>query len=164
MKIPKSLDKAISYLLAAPFVIAMIVYGSTKPPPAPQTGRFIFDARYLVDGGSYLSNDVAHVAVAKTVSIIPDDTPVLVYARQVGSTNVENWVQLLPQRTIAQHPADYALANATNYDVSVTADYVPPSPVITNLLFEAGCKIIKGNIPSSSLPLVVPRSILEATP
>ena len=87
---------------------------------------------YIVNAGSYLTNDVAHVAIAKRTPLLPNDTEILVYARQVDSTNVTDWVRLSPHLTFADHPYDYSLPNATNYDVMVAADFTPAPTVHTN--------------------------------
>ena len=87
---------------------------------------------YIQNDGSYLTNDVAHVAIAKRTPILPNDTEILVYARQVDSTNVTDWVRLSPHLTFADHPYDYSLPNATNYDVMVAAEFTPAPTVHTN--------------------------------
>ena len=87
---------------------------------------------YISNSGSYLTNDVAHISIAKRSPLLPDDTSILVYARQVDSTNVTDWVRLSPHLTFADHPYDYALPNATNYDVMVAADFTPAPTVHTN--------------------------------
>ncbi len=87
---------------------------------------------YIQNDGSYLTNDVAHVAIAKRTPLLPNDTEILVYARQVDSTNVTDWVRLSPHLTFADHPYDYSLPNATNYDVMVAADFTPAPTVHTN--------------------------------
>ena len=87
---------------------------------------------YVQDAGSFLTNDVAHVAIAKRTPILPDDTEILVYARQVDQTNATDWVRLSPHLTFADHPYDYALPNATNYDVMVAASFTPAPTVHTN--------------------------------
>lgn len=87
---------------------------------------------YIANAGSYLTNDVAHVAIAKRTPLLPNDTEILVYARQVDSTNVTDWVRLSPHLTFADHPYDYSLPNATNYDVMVAADFTPAPTVHTN--------------------------------
>lgn len=87
---------------------------------------------YIVNDGSYLTNDVAHVAIAKRTPLLPNDTEILVYARQVDLTNVTDWVRLSPHLTFADHPYDYSLPNATNYDVMVAADFTPAPTVHTN--------------------------------
>lgn len=99
---------------------------------ARKGGRVVVSDPYIVDAGSYLTNDVAHVALAKRYDLLPDDTSILVYARQVGSTNAADWVRLDPRLTFAQHPHDYALPNATNHDVMVAAEFVPAPTVLTN--------------------------------
>lgn len=87
---------------------------------------------YIANDGSYLTNDVAHVSIAKRTPLLPDTTEILVYARQVDSTNAADWVRLEPHLTFADHPYDYALANATNYDVMVAADFTPEPTIHTN--------------------------------
>ena len=87
---------------------------------------------YIQNDGSYLTNDVAHVAIAKRTPLLPNDTEILVYARQVDSTNATDWVRLSPHLTFADHPYDYSLPNATNYDVMVAADFTPAPTVHTN--------------------------------
>lgn len=95
-------------------------------------GRVTVSDPYIVNSGSYLTNDVAHISIAKRTPILPDDTEILVYARQVDLTNATDWVRLEPHLTFAQHPYDYALPNATNHDVMVAASYVPAPTVHTN--------------------------------
>ena len=87
---------------------------------------------YITNDGSYLTNDVAHVAIAKRTLLLPDDTEILVYARQVDLTNATDWVRLDPHLTFADHPHDYALPLATNHDVIVAANFAPAPTVHTN--------------------------------
>ena len=87
---------------------------------------------YIQNDGSYLTNDVAHVAIAKRTPLLPNDTEILVYARQVDLTNATDWVRLSPHLTFADHPYDYSLPNATNFDVMVAADFTPAPTVHTN--------------------------------
>lgn len=158
---PNKLDKLVRFALLAPFVAAMVIHGSTKPPPGPRTGRITFDTRYITDTGSYLTNDTVHIALAKTSAIIPDSTPVLVHAREVGSTNAEDWVELSPRLAIADFPHDYTLAGATNYDVDVMADYVPPAPVVTNDVLVVNALAAKDSTPPGpTLSAVLPRVVL----
>ena len=87
---------------------------------------------YIQDAGSYLTNDVAHVAIAKRTPNLPDSTEILVYARELSSTNAADWFRLSPHLTFADHPYDYALPNATNYSVLVSSSFVPEPTVHTN--------------------------------
>ena len=109
-------------------------------------GTITVDDPYIQNSGSYLTNDVAHVALAKRTQLLPDDTDILVYARQVDQTNATDWVRLEPHLTFAEHPYDYALNNATNYDVLIAANYSPAPTVHTNGVWQ-----MKGfNIPGTS--------------
>lgn len=87
---------------------------------------------YIQDAGSYLTNDVAHVALSKKTPNLPDSTEILVYARELSSTNAADWFRLSPHLTFADHPYDYALPNATNYSVLVSSSFVPEPTVHTN--------------------------------
>lgn len=87
---------------------------------------------YIQDAGSYLTNDVVHVAIAKRTPNLPDSTEILVYARELSSTNAADWFRLSPHLTYADHPYDYALPNATNYSVLVSSSFVPEPTVHTN--------------------------------
>ena len=100
-------------------------------------GRVTISDPYIQNDGSYLTNDVAHVALAKRTQLLPDSTEILVYARQVDSTNATDWVRLEPHLTFAQHPYDYSLQNATNYDVIVAANFTPEPTIHTNGVWQA---------------------------
>ena len=113
---------------------------------------------YIVNDGSYLTNDVAHVAIAKRTPLLPNDTEILVYARQVDATNATDWVRLSPHLTFADHPYDYSLPNATNYDVMVAADFTPAPTVHTNGVWQ-----IKGfTIPGTGKSAFLNTKVKEA--
>jgi len=100
----------------------------------------------LRDAGCYATNDVFHVAVENAPNYAALDfsaSPVLVYAREHGSS--ANWDELLPRRLFGALPADYAIQGASNYDYLVYLDYIPPSPVHTNGVFELHGFLIPGN-------------------
>lgn len=125
MKIVRRNLKGPAVAAVAVVALACILYGGRK-------GTVTVSDPYIVNSGSYLTNDVAHISIAKRTPILPDDTEILVYARQVDLTNATDWVRLEPHLTFADHPHDYALANATNHDVMVAANYVPAPTVHTN--------------------------------
>ena len=116
---------------------------------------------YIQDDGSYLTNDVAHVAIAKRTPLLPNDTEILVYARQVDLTEPTDWVRLSPHLTFADHPYDYALPNATNYDVMVAASFTPAPTVHTNGVWQMKGFIIPGT-GKSAFPNT--RTIRKETP
>lgn len=118
--------------LGVPRSVAAIVALAVACTLFARKGTVTVSDPYIVNAGSYLTNDVAHVAIAKLTPLLPNDTDILVYARQVDSTNVTDWVRLSPHLTFADHPYDYSLPNATNYDVMVAADFTPAPTVHTN--------------------------------
>lgn len=93
----------------------------------------------MTDEGCYATNDLFHVELSKAPGYAVVDfstSPVLVYARERASTNVADWVELLPRRLFGELPADYAIENATNFNYMVYLNYIPPSPVHTNGVFK----------------------------
>ena len=132
--------------LAAFAVIATIC--AQKPGPTPV---ITVDA-FLRDAGCYATNDVLHVAVTNAPAYAGIDfssCPVLVYARQRGLSDAPEWEELLPRRTFSELPADYAIEDATNYNYLVYLDYVPPSPVHTNGVFELRGFVVPGDEPGN---------------
>ena len=109
--------------------VAATIYGGGKG------GHVTVNDPYIEDAGSWLSpsNGVVYVAVAKRTPLLPDDAEILVYARDVASTNAADWARLSPHLTFAEHPFYYTVPGlATNYNVLVAASYVPPPTVHTN--------------------------------
>lgn len=122
-----------------------ILYGGSKPGPS---GHVSIDDPYIRDVGSWLSpsNNVAHVAIAKRSPLLPDDTAILVYAREMALSNATDWVRITPHLTYADHPYDYQLPGiATNYNVMVAADFTPAPTVHTNGVWSINGFIIPGS-------------------
>lgn len=116
------------------FLAAALSFYAGSKPPQPTRPTFAFDS-WLIDNGSFATNGSVFIAARKATLIQEayiDDMDVLVFAREMSSTNAADWVELLPRRTFGDLPAEYAHANATNYNYAVYLDYVPPSPVHTN--------------------------------
>lgn len=121
-------------------VCAACIYGGTKG------GRVLVDDPYIVDAGSALTNDICRVVIEKRSALVPDNIEILVYARENYSTNAADWVRLSPHLTFADHPFDYALPNATNYNVRVAANYVAPPSVHTNGVWQIAGFIVPGTV------------------
>ncbi len=118
-----------------------LLYGGSKGP----AGRVTVDDPYITNAGSYLTNDVVHVAIAKRTPLLPDSTEILVYARELTATNASDWVRLSPFLTFADHPHDYQLANATNFNVLVAANFTPSPTVHTNGVWSITGFVIPGS-------------------
>ena len=93
------------------------------------------------------------MALEKKSNLLPDSTEILVYARELSSTNSADWFRLEPYLTFADHPYDYALENATNYSVIVAANYASPPSVHTN-----GVLLIKGFLIPGTSKMAFPNS------
>lgn len=114
---------------------------------------------YIADNGSYLTNDVAYIALQKKSALLPDSIEILVYARELASTNTADWFRLEPYLTYADHPYAYSLPNATNYYVIVAANYAAPPSVHTN-----GVLLIKGFIIPGTDKVAFPNSRIKEVP
>lgn len=137
--------RGVSAALAAFAVVATICAQKPNPP-------VITVDSFLADAGSYATNDVLHVAVTNAPAYAGIDfssCPVLVYARPRGLSDAPEWEELLPRRTFSELPADYAIEDATNYNYLVYLDYVPPSPVHTNGVFELRGFMVPGDEPGN---------------
>jgi hypothetical protein len=138
---PKSLIGIVFFALA-------LHAAATKP----KTGSVRINDPYIKDTGSYLTNDICHVAIQKQSLVLLDSTPILVYARPHSSTNTADWFRLEPYLTLVDHPYDYSLPNATNYNVVVAADVIPPEIVHTNGVLTIKGFIIPGTDGKMSFP------------
>lgn len=126
-------DRAVRCALLGPFVVGMIIYGSTKARvtyPRTEAGR-----DYLVDRGSYVTNDFVHLDFERR--IVPDDAALVIERRGVASTNDADWAEFL-RTTFAAFavPTDLPCADATNWTWIVYADWAPEPSVHTNGILE----------------------------
>lgn len=119
--------------LVAPFVLFLVYYGATKPT----VGRVSFpytdvETRYLYDAGSYVTNDYVHVAFTKS-AVVPDSADFLGYVRPCGSTNDEDWVQILATTFAKFHsPSNVPFAGAISNDFQFFTTFTPGPVVHTN--------------------------------
>ena len=120
----KRRDKIALFLLA----VGLTFYAGAKHAMP----TFSYDY-YLADNGSYATNSTVHIDFTlRAQGLDLSISPVLVFAREIASTNAADWFELSPRRMYPAFPADYTLANATNYDYIIYVDYVPPPTVHTN--------------------------------
>lgn len=122
----------------AALAILAAVCSIVAQKPSPDTPTITVDA-LLRDVGCYATNNVFHAAVTNAPSYAGvdfSDCDLMVYARERASTNAASWFELTPRKKFSQQPADYAIENATNFNYMVYLNYVPPSPVHTNGVFE----------------------------
>ena len=122
----------------AALAILAAVCSIVAQKPSPATPTITVDA-LLRDVGCYATNNVFHAAVTNAPSYAGvdfSDCDLMVYARERASTDAASWFELTPRKKFSQQPADYAIENATNFNYIVCLNYVPPSPVHTNGVFE----------------------------
>ncbi len=116
-------------LIAGGMVAMAVMYGGSK-------GIVTVNDPYIVNTGSYATNNILHISVAARFDFIPSDMEIVIWSRQDGLTNVTDWVQVTksggePFR-LYECPLDIPFTNATNYNYMVAANYVPPPVVHTN--------------------------------
>ena len=103
-----------------------ISYGGSK-------GNYVvINDPYIQDAGSYVTNTYVHVEISKRTPLLPDDTEILVYAREASSTNAADWVRIEPHLVFSDHPFNYPFEDATNYNFMVAANYIPAPTIHTN--------------------------------
>ena len=122
----------------AALAILAAVCSIVAQKPSPDTPTITVDA-LLRDVGCYATNNVFHAAVTNAPSYAGVDfsyCDLMVYARERASSDAASWFELTPRKKFSQQPADYAIENATNFNYMVYLNYVPPSPVHTNGVFE----------------------------
>lgn len=140
------------HVLLWTFVVGMIHYGSTKP-------SFSFSGG--IKSGptpSWASNDVVSVSWQRDTGggiYVPESAAVYIDYRPDDAED-EEW-GLLAQSTVGAWSWTGTLANATNYDYSVWAYYVPPDPVHTNGVWVY--KTTKDRAGANAIPL---RARIEA--
>lgn len=119
--------------IVAFFACGVSYYGMTKTT----TGRVSYpytdvETRYLYDAGSYVTNDYVHVAFTKS-AVVPDSADFLGYVRPCGSTNDEDWVQILATTFAKFHsPSNVPFAGAISNDFQFFTTFTPGPVVHTN--------------------------------
>lgn len=108
---------------------ALMLYGGRK-------GRITYpytdyEMRWLVDNGSYVTNDAIHVSFTRIV--VPATAPLYISFREVESTNDLDWV-VFTNTTFAAFtvPCDMEYPAATNYDWICYTTWTPGPSVQTN--------------------------------
>ena len=137
---------ALFAVLAAPMVrrirwpFAVAAVGLMLYAGAKHGGTITFPdiggIRYLVDNGSYVTNDYVHVDY--TAVVVPATANLYVYRREISSTNVADWIEELASTVGAfDPPQDLAFPAATNYNWMVFSDWTPGPSVETNGVWRA---------------------------
>jgi hypothetical protein len=86
---------------------ATLVVMATKPSGSVSFPYSDPEARYLVDRGSYVTNDLVYVDFSRA-SFVPIDAPLFGCVRPAGATNDAAWVEFLAT-TFAAFPVPQAL-------------------------------------------------------
>lgn len=128
------MTKLTRLVLLAVAVVATLYGGRKGTVTYPRTDP---TASYLIDAGSYVTNDLVHVNFTRV--IIPDSASLFIDRREVAATNDPSaWVTHLTT-TFAQFqvPQDIPYQNATNFDWVIYTDWTPGPSVQTNGVWHA---------------------------
>lgn len=132
-KILRERRKAVALSLLA---VAAIVVGGTKPSTRnvnfPRTDP---EVAYLIDNGSYVSNDVVHVDF--NTFLIPGDAPITLAYWPNESTNEADFVELFTYNLSAwPRPLDFEFENAISNRWYCYTTWTPGSAAHTNGVFQ----------------------------
>ena len=121
--------------MLAPILASLIVWGLPKGWGSVSFPSLEGQA-YLVDNGSYVTNDLVHVNFTRR--IVPDSAPVFVDYRPMGATNDTDWVNAISS-TFAEFtlPYDYAFEGAQTNNWLVYTTWTPGPSVQTNGMLHA---------------------------
>ena len=91
---------------------------------------------YLLDSGSYTTNDAVHVSFNRNL-ILPSTANIYIEGLELSYTNENDWAEhsfLAYSNTMGNvtSPFDLPFANATNYNWIVYTDWTPPPTTHTN--------------------------------
>lgn len=94
------------------------------------------DVSYIIDNGSYVTNDAVHVAFTRT-PLVPASANFYLDALELCYTNQEDWAThsftaYSNKFENMSVPFDFEFANATNYNWVGYTDWVPGPTVHTN--------------------------------
>ena len=123
----------VGVIMAGPFIVKMVSYGSNKPPQPTHLWRFEFQ-NGLHDIGSYCTNDTIHAewdyAPAYESYTLKAKYRDLTITNEVGVC-IDVWHDM-EDVPVSLMFAEWYVPNATNMSVVCYADYVPPPHVVTN--------------------------------
>ena len=106
-------------------VVGTITYPRTDP-----------ETWYLMDNGSYVTNDAVHVAFSRN-PILPNTASFYIEGLAVSYTNASDWAEhsfVAYSNTLGSvvSPFDMPYPTATNYNWIVYTDWTPPPTTHTN--------------------------------
>lgn len=115
----------------SPFVLFLVFTGSTKHGSVTFPFTDV-ETRYLIDAGSFVTNDYVHVAFSKS-PVVPDSAEFFGYVRPADSTNDLDWVCMLETTFSDFHsPSNVPYANAISNDFQFFTTFTPGPAVHTN--------------------------------
>ena len=123
--------KGANVVALALFGVALMLYGGSKGTRNVIFPRTDIEIAYLVDAGSYVTNDLVHVAFNSY--LIPSSAPIILSYWPDGSTNEEDMVTALAG-TLADfpNPLDFAFENAISNRWYCYTTWTPGPAVHTN--------------------------------
>lgn len=135
-----------------PLIVSLCYVGMTKH----QSGTIVYpytdvETRYLVDAGSYVTNDAVYVSFTRLLA--PGSAPFIIDAIEIGKTNVEDFVSVW-EGTFDEfeNPSFVPFEFATNYNFYAYTTWTPGPSVKTNGVLDLYWQLdAKGN--GSMIPI-----------
>lgn len=112
---------------------ALCAIHAQKPQPATDRVEFPLtdpEARYLIDAGSYVTNDLVHLAF--TTLLVPPTATIHLDYRIKGDAAAEYSTAFALPLSSLTLPLDYPCPNATNYHWCCYTDWTPGPSAVTN--------------------------------
>ena len=118
-------------ILVAAAIVGAVIYGGSKGTRSVSFPRTDIEVAYLVDAGSYVTNDLVHVAFNSY--LIPPDAPIVLSYWPDGSTNEDEVVTALAAPLADfPNPLDFAFENAISNRWYCYTTWTPGPAVHTN--------------------------------
>lgn len=123
-------------ILAAVAIVGAVMYGGSKGTRNVIFPRTDIEIAYLVDAGSYVTNDLVHVAFNSY--LIPSSAPIILSYWPDGSTNEEDMVTAY-SATLAEfpRPLDLPFENAVSNRWYCYTTWTPGPSIHTNGVWQS---------------------------
>lgn len=117
-------------------VVLATLYGGAKHTATVTYPRTDPETWYLMDSGSYVTNDAVHIAYTKNL-VVPNSANIFIEGLELCYTNQSDWAEhsfLAYSNTLgnATSPFDMPFHAATNFNWVVYTDWAPGPATHTN--------------------------------
>lgn len=123
-------------LIVLPFVVCLVFYGGSKGTGSINYPRTDPEVWYLMNNGSYVTNDAVHVAFSRNL-IVPATAMFYLFGLELSYTNESDWAEhsfcaYSNSFAAITVPFDVAYPAATNFNWIGFTDWTPAPSTHTN--------------------------------